>query len=498
MYLFNILLYFIIFYYSYAKNIVLPFKKISIEDFNDTKTINDLISFHIYTNISIGTPPQTVAHFIDLNDYSFYFKKVLLSFNSPKFTKIQKKYENLQNFWYSQKKSTTFKWYDEEEESLAKEVYYFNNLENKTTKIDDLRFNIFINSMTDKVKCGVIGLNYPTISQYDNNGHEDILFFTEIKNRDLISEYYYTPIYEENNNLFDYNGELYLGKIILGESPDKFNPEKFKKEDEIINNGIDRILLINEIKFISKKGNYSEENVNMIFSLTNGFIRGTNPYKKEIDKIFFNDLINKNLCKMEYIEENVYINQYFIYSCNNNKEIENEMKEFPSLIFEIKSKNLTFILTYKDLFKNFQDRIYFMVIFRDEKYHNYMKEWVVMTDIFLRKYLTSFNYDSKTISFYRNQVDEVNSESQIINNNQNIKKEEKNIVVNQNNLKRTIIEILMGIFIVIILYLLYRKYKNSRKIRANELEDSNYAYIPKEKEKSKLIKKELELNKIIN
>ena len=45
-----------------------------------------------------------------------------------------------------------------------------------------------------------------------------------------------------------------------------------------------------------------------------------------------------------------------------------------------------------------------------------------MTDIFLRKYLTSFNYDSKTISFYRNQVDEMNSESQTINKKQNKKR----------------------------------------------------------------------------
>ena len=46
-----------------------------------------------------------------------------------------------------------------------------------------------------------------------------------------------------------------------------------------------------------------------------------------------------------------------------------------------------------------------MVIFRDEKYSQYNKEWVV-GELFLRKYITSYNYDTKIISFYKNQVDE--------------------------------------------------------------------------------------------
>ena len=39
----------------------------------------------------------------------------------------------------------------------------------------------------------------------------------------------------------------------------------------------------------------------------------------------------------------------------------------------------------------------------------------------------------------------------------------------------------MGIIIIFSFYLLYRKYKKSRKLLANELEDSNYAYITNEK-----------------
>ena len=72
----------------HLKNIVLPFKKITIEDFNGRKTIYDLISYHIYANITMGTPPQIVAHFIEQSEYSFHFKKRILSYNYAKSSKF--------------------------------------------------------------------------------------------------------------------------------------------------------------------------------------------------------------------------------------------------------------------------------------------------------------------------------------------------------------------------------------------------------------------------
>ena len=52
----------------------------------------------------------------------------------------------------------------------------------------------------------------------------------------------------------------------------------------------------------------------------------------------------------------------------------------------------------------------------------------------------------------------------------------------------------MGLVIIFILFLLYRKYRNSRKLHANELEDSNYTYDAKENKDSYFLSKEKELN----
>ena len=45
------------------------------------------------------------------------------------------------------------------------------------------------------------------------------------------------------------------------------------------------------------------------------------------------------------------------------------------------------------------------------KYNNTNQIWE-FGELFLRKYITSFNYDSKTISFYKTQLDEINKKSE--------------------------------------------------------------------------------------
>ena len=55
------------------KNIFLPFKKMTIEYLNETKTISDFINYNIYTNISMGTPQKDVAHFIVQSNLLFYY-----------------------------------------------------------------------------------------------------------------------------------------------------------------------------------------------------------------------------------------------------------------------------------------------------------------------------------------------------------------------------------------------------------------------------------------
>ena len=473
-----------ILFFCRTKNIILPFRKISIENFNDKKTIKDLITYSIYTNISMGTPPQIVAHFIEQNEFAYHFRTKILSNDKKKISG----YYNLSNFWYNIKKSSTF--VNNESEGYYSDVFYFNTMNHTKIEVDNLKYNIYLSDIRDKYKCGIIGLNPLSNTNFRfNNIH--INFFQELKSKKLISELSFTILYEDINNSFNYDNNLNYGSIIVGESPHVFSPEKYKKEDTISNNEKDWSILVNELNFNSPKDNYTEKNIEMQFSFITGFIKGSALYRREIDKIFFSELVKNKLCEVELLKEYVYYNEYYIYSCINNEEMNKILKSFPTLNFEVKTKNLTFFFTYNELFKVFNDKLYFMIIFRDEKYSSYVPRWI-MGEIFLRKYLTTYNYDSKTFIFYRNQVNEMNIKSRIFYNPEKSKN-------NLNIFKygRTFIEIIMGILIIIILYLLYRKYRNTRKLHANELEDSNYVYVSGENNNSILTKKERELNKII-
>ncbi len=479
----NIIHFIILFNNYYGKNIVLPLKKLSIENFNGKgRTINDLLSFLIFTNITMGTPPKPCAHIIEQKQDIFLYKSIELSYNSKKYDKdLEQKIINTTNFWYISENSTSFNLIDGYY-MIYSDIFYFQNLNNNQTKIE-LKFNIY--SSQNKYKCGIISLKnlvYPYFGL-------EMYFINELKEKDLISEYYFTIIYNENNSLFNYNDDLNLGKIIIGESPHVFNPDKYTKDEEIINNGNEFTLFINQMKFNTSKFNYSEENFKIELSFTSGFIKGSSSFRDEIRKIFFEELFKKNLCTEEYLEENLYIATHRVYSCNNTKEVQEQIKLFPTLYFEIKQNNLSFIFTYKELFSLFNERIYFLINFKDGNYTNWK-----MGDIFLRKYLTSFNYDAKTISFYRNQVDEINSKSKVPDyiENKNSSKIEIGKII------RIIIEIIMGIIIIVISVLLYKKYKSSRKKRANELDDDeNYDYTPKERKEPILAENENNSNNLM-
>ena len=138
-----------------------------------------------------------------------------------------------------------------------------------------------------------------------------------------------------------------------------------------------------------------------------------------------------------------------------------------------KGSNIIFSFDYNDLFQIFPEKnvFYFMIIFRSDKYTFLTDTWLI-GEIFLKKYIGNFNLESKTISYYKSQI--YKTEENLVNDANK----------KSNNILRIILEILMGFIIILCFYLLYRKYKKSRKLLANELEDNNYAYISNEQKNS--------------
>jgi len=315
-FLLNLFLLLIFFFFCQSKNIILPFKKFSIENLNKNKTINDLILFHIYTNISMGTPTQTVAHFIELDDFSFMYQEKFISRNDKIFSK--KDYFNLQNFWFNRIKSKSY--ILDVDEQICSDLYYFESLDKSIIKVENFRANFLNYLASQKYQCGIIGLNIPTKPK-DDFVPIHIDFIIELKRKELIDEYYFTIEYEDNNDLFNYNDNVLLGKIIIGENPYKLYPNQFKKDDEVIFYLKDWSLIVEQANFYYNDIEYKEEDIQFKISFESGFIVGSSTYKKKIEKAFFNKLIEDKKCKIDIIEDNVNSKEYFVYSCENSQEM---------------------------------------------------------------------------------------------------------------------------------------------------------------------------------
>ena len=422
----------------------------------------------------MGSPKKSVAHFIVANDGLFYFSRLLIHYTGKsEYDKIQKNIENSFNFFYKSDDSSSFNIVSEYY-GIYSEIFYLYDI-NKNEKISNLTFNMNIVSKESKV-CGTIYLFYKE-AQYEDY---EKYFFKELKEFGLINGYYMTFLYDEYKLDFNYFNSNYnntIGYLILGDSPHEFDPLNYKSDDEIkINADFLLHININEIKFKYNETNYSEKNIRMNFEFNSEFIIGTFAFKNETDRLFFDELISQNLCKIDTVKENIAISEDIIYSCENNNIIQEKIKYFPTIYFLLREYNLIFSFNYKELFKLYNNRLYFLII-----YKNNVRESWSMGELFLRKYTTSFNYDSKIISFYKQQVDEINKKTA-----QNYSEEYSDEIYDKIDKKEKfpilfiiIIAILSVVIIILVIVLIFliKKWKKLRIAKTNELND-DYEYIP--------------------
>ena len=392
-------------YLLQTKNIVLPFKKLTIEYLKEIKSISDFISFNIYTNISMGTPKQNVAHFItnDKNKLFYYDIFQLYQHQNEEFNATQKEIENSLNSYFSSIISSTFQVIDDK--GICSDYFYLYDSNQKETKC---YLNFYMSQ--EKVNLntyGTINFNY---LKYDDNSN--IFFLYLLKSKAIIDGWYFTFIYGDydmDNNYLNDDYSNILGNLILGESPTEFAPDKYNKEDEIkvkANIRLNKIFQISIDEIILF--NHSETNIQLNINFHSNFIKVSYKYEDIIYDLFFKELIIKRICKRETIYDNIYKEKNYVYSCDNCDEMKEKLKSFPTLYLKIKTIGLTFLFSYKELFKLHNGRLYFLIIY---DYHLRIDwDWDV-GDLFLRKYITSFNCDTKTFSFYKSQVEDINKKT---------------------------------------------------------------------------------------
>ena len=214
----------------------------------------------------------------------------------------------------------------------------------------------------------------------------------------------------------------------------------------------------------NKSTEYEIPDKKVDFLIDRGLIIGTDEYKKKIDEIFFNDLINQKICHIETEtfddEEQGTKDEYYIYWCNTNSFMGNKYtvektyyNTFPSLYFTLKQYNMTFTLNKEDLFFDKYGKTFFLIIFKKSGSQNNI--WK-LGESFFAKYQFTFDLDKKTAGFY----------------NKNYKNEYVKINELQNGSKSmTVLYVILIVILVsglvAVAHYLGKKFNESRKKRAN-------------------------------
>ena len=301
------------------------------------------------------------------------------------------------------------------------------------------------------------------------------------KNDNTVNTYtwsinYYSPSKKQNN---------YDGEIIIGIEPHEYQSSiynevnykyvyNYEDKDYFYLQGNEYTIEFDSIYYY-KNNNISSENIitgfgpsskDGYFRFNNRMIQSSYDYIYFIKKHFFDNYTESQAC------EEIKFSQYYqTFVCNKSKlNSETFYKNFPTLYFKSHQLNYIFELTYKDLFKEENNKIYFMIF---SSSLNSIK-WS-FGEIFLKKYFFTFNQDKKVIGFYIHKT---------INENEGNNNEDKEKDNNNSNKQSYtgLIFLIVGIFLLVVEAIIagvciYKKFYLNRRKRANELKDDNYDYL---------------------
>lgn len=384
-------------------------------NFNKYILENEYIS-----TLSIGTPVQEIPLIINFKDNQFY----LLHSN------LKGKYNEKKSSTYKNiSKITNYRFTNFNEGSIISDNIYFNS-NNNNQLINNIQFIL----ITDKKEKSSMKISQIGLTRYYIDGLHDYNFIYQLKKNKYINRFSF---------YFDFSNKF---KLVIGTLPHELDKNKFLENDFITSHFTFEgdifvwFITFNEIKYY----NQSEINKSIFISMEFQGIYPTKEYKDFIQKNFFNEYLNNNLCFLNKDNE-----KFFYYIC----DIKIDKNKFKSIKFYHQNFNYTFILDFDDLFIKINNKYFCLILFEKNqiRYNWYVGE------IFFKKYIIVFNQEKKLIGFYPN-----------------FYKEKFNIPISY------YFVFLFFISTLILGYLLYKIIiKKKRRIRANELEE-NIDYISKE------------------
>jgi len=420
-----------------------------INNYTSTKFITEWFYNGMYHYTSIGN--RSIESYINVGSAKTSIKKCIKN-------RVYSNYTLNPNIYYKPLSSNT---YDKVDENKGNEIFTFKTDYKDEVKIgqkkgDGLDF-YFDKNDNDYALCGNFGLNLD-ISEKTN-------LINQLKKKNYINKYIWTLNYLTEED----------GLIMLGTEPHFYDKDNYKYENYCTMKAIptqssetawsfvmDKVII--DHKNRSTEYPLSEKKVD--FLIDRGLIIGTEEYKNKMDEKYFKDLMDKKICHIEtetFTDEEQGTNEeYYIYWCNTNTFIVNKhtldktpYNAFPSLQFTLQQYNMTFSLNKEDLFFDKYGKTYFLIIFKKSGSQNNI--WK-LGEPFFSKYQFTFDMDKKTVGFY----------------NKNFKNEYDNDQTKSTSGMTVLYIIILFIIVGVLVAAAYyfgKKFNESRKKRANELND---------------------------
>ena len=421
---------------------------------DDINYYKNLYNNRIYTIINIGNPNQQMMGLFNLDVNIFYISNQDYCYTTP-----------LYNYSFAKSESSKIIKKIEGDEYFS-DYYIINDtikidlIENNTKKeqeIQDIQFEFNYpkrqwgeEDKREKVYCADIGISLNT------KRDQPSIFLYQLKQKKIINSYIITMNYTKNDG----------GQVYIGGFPHEYMPSLYKEEDlrttyivprqsfsqfRIIMKNI--YIKINETETISINNNevYFHLELNVIVCPTN--------YFKKIQNLFFKPYFDSKICQIKNMTQKM--TQYNMIICKNDKNF--NIKSFPSIYFHHYELNYIFHLTYEELFQLKNDKFYFLIVHSD-----FSGSYWKLGKPFLKKYQITLNLDEKSINFYNITLN--NHEGEVDTQDDSyIKGDLKSIIL-------IIVCGVLGVGLVIVSYLFYKKVKGERKKRANELKDDEFEY----------------------
>ena len=393
----------------------IPFKRRFLEKLTSENIMEQLQTNYLTVNLKIGEPSQEIPFILKMTQNPVFiignnYQENIIKFN-----------ENNSSTFQSSNYSHQFNLTDLLSGFLSNDTFDLGN----NIKIKDFNF-ILAKELSNEAKkiSAEIGLSF----RRNNSENYETNFIEQLKIKKIINSYIFGIKYTKDDE----------GEFIIGDLLHEYD-KNFKEEDfNFISLDISKQILDWEIEF-------DKVTINQIvvedffrgitFKIEYGFILGIPEFYNKIKKVFFNE--HKKECE----EKNINKEKYFV--CKNNINL----KKFPILEFTVHKLKYNITFDKNDLFYEFGNKLYFLVVFRNDFWNS---KWTFGKPYF-KKYLSFYDKEKKIYGIYPKK----SSSFGILN-----------III-------IFIIIQMCLLVIYIIFKNYISFHNKRQITANELEKDN-------------------------